>query len=68
MTGNLIRFPIRTISAVLVCKARGSDDEWLAIAGAHGWSFGSLAEARVEAHWLARNTGLPVRELIGRAP
>jgi hypothetical protein len=56
---TVIRFPPR--HAVLICREQNGG--WLAIAGAHGWLFGSLAEARAEAHWLARNLGLPVREL-----
>jgi hypothetical protein len=58
----LIRFPARAIRAVLICRERNGDG-WLTLAGAHGWLFGSLAEARAEAHWLARNLGLPIREL-----
>jgi hypothetical protein len=62
----VIRFPLRAVAAVLVCREK-SGDGWLAIVGDHGWLCGSLSEARVEARWLARNTGLPVRELIGGA-
>jgi hypothetical protein len=59
---TIIRFPPRSVAAVLVCKAKDGDG-WLTIAGAHGWLFGSLADARLEARWLARNLGLPIREL-----
>jgi hypothetical protein len=63
MTAAIIRFPPRRASAIFVCAERGGDG-WLAIAGAHGWLFGSLAEARGAARWLSRNLGLPVREAI----
>jgi hypothetical protein len=59
----LIRFPPRRICAVVVCRDRDADG-WLTIAGAHGWLFGSLADARSEARWLARNLGLPIREVL----
>jgi hypothetical protein len=64
MSGNLVRFPLRAIPCVLVCRERGSDG-WLTLVGDHGWAFESGAEARAVARWLSRNTGLPVRELIG---
>jgi hypothetical protein len=58
----ILRFPPRRISAVIICRERGGTG-WLTIAGAHGWLFGSLTDARAEAHWLSRNLGLPIREL-----
>jgi len=63
---RIIRFPLRAIPAVLVCRERGTEG-WLTIIGDHGWLSGSLADARDEARWLASNTGLPIRELIGSA-
>jgi hypothetical protein len=60
---TLVRFPPRRAVAIFVCEERDGDG-WLAIAGAHGWLFGSLVEARGAAHWLSRNLGLPVRELV----
>jgi hypothetical protein len=57
---RLLRFPLRQIPAVLVVPARGGGG-WLALAGSHGWLFGSRAAA--EARWLGRNLGLPVREI-----
>jgi hypothetical protein len=57
----VMRFPPRRRVAVFILR---DADGWLAIAGAHGWLFGSLEEARSEARWLARNLGLPVRELV----
>jgi hypothetical protein len=63
MTAAIIRFPPRRIAAVLICRERHGAG-WLAIAGAHGWLFGSILEARAEAHWLSRNLGLPIREVV----
>jgi hypothetical protein len=63
MTG-LIRFPPRRSTAILVCAERGGDG-WLAIAGARGWLFGSLAEALREARWLSRNLDFPIRGEVG---
>ena len=45
MTAAVVRFPSRRSAAVFICAERGGDG-WLAIAGAHGWLFGSLAEAQ----------------------
>jgi hypothetical protein len=59
----MIRFPLHRVHAVLVVRERGGLG-WLALTGNHGWLCGSLAEARAEARWLARNLGLPVREII----
>jgi hypothetical protein len=57
----VIRFPARAISTIVVCKDRNGDG-WITLAGAHGWVFGSLADARLAARWLARNLGLPIPE------
>jgi hypothetical protein len=57
----VIRFPSRRICTVIVCRERDGDG-WLTLAGAHGWLFGSLAEAQLEARWLALNLNLPIRE------
>jgi hypothetical protein len=57
----VIRFPLRRV-AILIARERDGDG-WLALAGPHGWLFGSLADAQHEAKWLARNLGLQVREL-----
>jgi hypothetical protein len=59
----LIRFPPRAHRAVIICRER-DDAGWLTIAGAHGWLFGSLADARAEARWLSHNLDLPIRELV----
>jgi hypothetical protein len=59
----MIRFPLRRLRAVLIVRERDGGG-WLALAGAYGWLCGSLAEARAEARRLARNLGLPVREIV----
>jgi hypothetical protein len=59
----IIRFPPRRIGAVIICREREVGG-WLVIARAHGWLFGSIAEARVEARWLADNFRLPIREFL----
>lgn len=55
-----IGFPLRLVASVLIVPERDGGG-WLALAGSHGWLFGSLTEARREARWLARNCNLPVR-------
>jgi hypothetical protein len=59
---TVIRFPPRSVRAVLIASERDGEG-WLTLAGAHGWLFGSLADARAEARWLSHNLGLPIREL-----
>jgi hypothetical protein len=59
----VIRFPSRRLRAVLVCRQRDGEG-WLAIAGSHGWLFGSILEARAEARALGRSLELPIRELV----
>jgi hypothetical protein len=63
MAAAIIRFPPRRASAIFVCEERDGDG-WLALAGAHGWLFGSRTEALEDACWLSRNLGLPVREVM----
>jgi hypothetical protein len=59
----IIRFPPRRIRAVIICRERDGDG-WFTLAGAHGWLFGSLTDARTEARWLSHNLGgLPIHEL-----
>jgi len=58
-TASLIRFPARRAAAIfIVCADEGG---WLALAGSHGWLFGSWHEAQAEATWLAGNLGIPIR-------
>jgi len=61
MSGAILRFPLRRM--VLVCRERDGAD-WLAIAGSHGWLFGSIIEARDEARALGRHLELPIREFV----
>jgi hypothetical protein len=63
MTASIIRFPLRRVCWVLIVRERDGAG-WLALCGSCGWLFGSLVEARHEAGWLARNSGLPVREIV----
>ena len=65
MAGRVIRFPLRR-GAVLVLKDR-NDGAWLTLCGSHVWLHGSFRDACIEAKWLARNTGLPVRVIEGAA-
>jgi hypothetical protein len=58
---HIVRLPPRRRSAIFVCADR--DGAWLTLAGAHGWIFGSRADAIAEARWLGNNLGLPVREI-----
>jgi hypothetical protein len=56
----VIRFPSRRFAAVFVLE---SADGWLVLAPhGHGWLHATLSPARVEARWLARNLGLPIRD------
>jgi hypothetical protein len=58
---QVVRLAPRRFFAILICPDR--DGGWLALAGAHGWLFGSRADALAEARWLSSNFGLPVREV-----
>jgi hypothetical protein len=62
-TTLVIRFPPHRIRAVIICKEQDGDG-WITLAGAHGWLFGSLADARAEARWLAHNLNLPIVEFL----
>jgi hypothetical protein len=55
---NVVRLPPRRRAAIFVCA--DGHGAWLTLAGAHGWIFGSRADAIAEARWLSRNYGLPV--------
>jgi hypothetical protein len=55
---EVIRFPQRHTAAVSIVCA--DDGGWLALAGSHGWLFGSQHEAFAEAWWLSKNLALPI--------
>jgi hypothetical protein len=63
MTGAILRFSLRRTAAVLVCRERDGAG-WLVCARDHGWMHGDRRSALTDAHWLAWNLGLPIRELI----
>jgi hypothetical protein len=52
-----------TTPAILVVRERDGGG-WLALAGAHGWLFGSRADALAEARWLACNLGLSIHGVM----
>jgi hypothetical protein len=60
---SVVRFPLRRVASILIVRERDSGG-WLALAGSHGWLFGSRADALAEAKWLARNLALPIREVV----
>jgi hypothetical protein len=60
---TLLRFTLRARLAAILVVPVARDSGWLALWGSHGWLFGSHADAIAEAQWLARNLGLPVREI-----
>jgi hypothetical protein len=57
-TAAVVRFPMRRSPAVWISR---EDQAWLVLAREHGWLFGSRREADIEAQWLGRNLGLPIR-------
>jgi hypothetical protein len=63
MIARILRFPLRRVGAILVCRER-NDDGWLVLHGSHGWLHGDRRAALMDAHWLGWNLGLPIRELI----
>jgi hypothetical protein len=62
--GELVRFPLRRVRAVLIVPASHERGSWHVLVGDHGWVFASLVDARHEARWLSENFGLPVREIV----
>jgi hypothetical protein len=59
---SIVRFPLRRIGSILIVRERGGG--WLVLAGSHGWLHGDRRTAFADAHWLARNLGLPMREAL----
>jgi hypothetical protein len=56
---SLIRFPGRRAACVFICRAR--EGGWLVLARGHGWLHANRARAIIDAEWLARNLGFPIR-------
>jgi hypothetical protein len=59
---TVARFPLRCIEAVLIVPERDGEGT-LVLMHSFGWLFGSRRDAEREAHALARQHGLPVREV-----
>jgi hypothetical protein len=57
--GQVLEFPRRRFFAIRVID--DGDAGWMVLAGPHGWRHGDAASAFFDAHWLARNFGLPIR-------
>jgi hypothetical protein len=55
---DVARFPPRASFAVWLSKTA---DGWLVLARGHGWLHGDAAGAFLDARWLSRNLGLPIR-------
>lgn len=55
---NIVEFTRRRFFAIRIVE---DDDGLLVLAGEHGWRHGDAASAFLDAQWLARNWGLPVR-------
>ena len=47
--------------AACVWLLRETNGAWLVLVREHGWLHGSYLAALVDAQWLARNLGLPIR-------
>jgi hypothetical protein len=62
MTAHILRFPARNAAAIFISKA--VEGGWLVLARDHGWLHGDRRAALADAHWLAWNLGLPVREAL----
>jgi hypothetical protein len=60
MTAAVIHFPLRRVRSILIVRERDGDG-WFVLARGHGWLHGDRCSALRDAHWLARNLGLPVR-------
>jgi hypothetical protein len=60
MSAAVIRFPPRRFAAIWILPL--AESGWLVLHGAHGWLHGDYGAAIADAQWLARNTGLPIRD------
>lgn len=59
---TVVRFPLSRVS-ILIVRERGGDG-WVLLAGLRGWLHRDRRAALVDAHWLAWNLGLPLREAL----
>jgi len=64
MSATILRFPNRHQNVVWLIR---DDDTWLVLTRGHGWLHGSSAAASVDAQWLSRNRGAPIREIATRS-
>jgi hypothetical protein len=64
MVADVISFPMRRSLAIWITR---DGPAWIVLAGEHGWLHGSRDEAAADARWLARNLGLPLRDLAEEA-
>jgi hypothetical protein len=62
---KIVRFPSRKTAAIFVTEA--PEGGWLVLARGHGWLHGSRLSAMLDAFWLARNYGFPIRDPGGSA-
>jgi hypothetical protein len=62
MTAAVVRFALRRVASILIVRERGGDG-WIVLAGSHG-CYGDRRSALADAHWLAWNLGLAVREVV----
>ncbi len=57
---KVVAFPARRFCAIWIIRA----EHWLVVGPrGHGWAFANRDDALREARWLARNRGLPIREV-----
>jgi hypothetical protein len=63
MTATVIQFPRPARADAIRIRHRAG--EWLVLTPkGHAWLHATLGAARADAQWLARNFGLPIREVV----
>jgi hypothetical protein len=60
MTAQIIPLPTRASFAVRITR---EGEAWLVLVGAYGWLHGDQCAAFVDARWLSKNLGLPIRRV-----
>jgi hypothetical protein len=60
MTAVVVRFPPRHLAAVWILPL--AESGWLVLHGSCGWLHGDYDDAIADAQWLARNSGLQIRQ------